>query len=268
MVPTVRLRAFVRYGPEVQGYAPVRGEPGRASRRLPRRLAGSRFRARAGTIEEPRLSGRPGPGSLPGRCSTRRCAKSGTAGRWASSTSPRSTTPPRSPSRSSTGSRAGCHRAERDGRLAVVTGTPGEQHALGARMVADFLEADGWEVMLLGAGAPAADVVALVEHEQPDLVALSTATAGVLDGVAEILAALAALRPAAVHRRGRPVLDRDHALHRVRARRRPRRAGPARARRRALHPGSATGLNGVGPSVGVTERTWTSVRLFHAYLIV
>lgn len=87
------------------------------------------------------------------------------------------------------------HRAERDGRLAVVTGTPGEQHALGARMVADFLEADGWEVIQLGAGAPAGDLVALVEHEQPDLVALSTATAGVLDGVAEVLRALAALIP-------------------------------------------------------------------------
>ena len=87
------------------------------------------------------------------------------------------------------------HRAPRDGRLAVVTGTPGEQHALGVRMVADFLEADGWEVMLLGPGAPAADVVALVEHEQPDLVALSTATAGALDGVAEVLTALAALDP-------------------------------------------------------------------------
>lgn len=86
-------------------------------------------------------------------------------------------------------------RAERDGRLAVVTGTPGEQHALGARMVADFLETDGWEVMLLGPGAPAADLVALVEHEQPDLVALSTATAGALDGVAEVLGALAALQP-------------------------------------------------------------------------
>ena len=86
-------------------------------------------------------------------------------------------------------------RAPPDGRLAVVTGTPGEQHALGARMVADFLEADGWEVMLLGPAAPAADLVALVEHEQPDLVALSTATAGALDGVSEVLGALATLRP-------------------------------------------------------------------------
>jgi methanogenic corrinoid protein MtbC1 len=87
------------------------------------------------------------------------------------------------------------HREPRDGRLAVVTGTPGEQHALGPRMVADFLEADGWEVILLVPGAPAQDLVALVEHEQPDLVALSTATASVLDGVADILGALRRLQP-------------------------------------------------------------------------
>jgi methanogenic corrinoid protein MtbC1 len=86
-------------------------------------------------------------------------------------------------------------RAPCDGRLAIVTGSPEEQHVLGARMVADFLEADGWEALLLGAGAPTRDLVALVESEQPDLVALSTATAGVLDGVAEVLSALSALRP-------------------------------------------------------------------------
>jgi MerR family transcriptional regulator, light-induced transcriptional regulator len=86
-------------------------------------------------------------------------------------------------------------RAPRDGRLAVVSGTPEEQHALGARMVADFLEADGWEVILLGAGAPVEDLVALVASEQPELVALSTATAGVLDGVAAVLGALRELSP-------------------------------------------------------------------------
>ena len=42
----------------------------------------------------------------------------------------------------------------KDGRLAVVAGTPGELHALGARMVADFLAADGWEVINLGTGVP------------------------------------------------------------------------------------------------------------------
>jgi methanogenic corrinoid protein MtbC1 len=86
-------------------------------------------------------------------------------------------------------------RAPKDGRLAVVSGTPEELHALGARVVADFLEADGWEVLLLGPGAPARDLTALVEQEQPDLVALSTSTAGVLDGVVEVLGSLTALTP-------------------------------------------------------------------------
>jgi methanogenic corrinoid protein MtbC1 len=86
-------------------------------------------------------------------------------------------------------------RAPKDGRLAVVTGTPGELHSVGLRMVADFLESDGWEVMLLGPGAPAGDIASLVESEQPDLVALSTTTAGVIDGVVEVLRALRALDP-------------------------------------------------------------------------
>jgi methanogenic corrinoid protein MtbC1 len=86
-------------------------------------------------------------------------------------------------------------RAPLDGRLAIVTGTPEEQHTLGMRMVADFLEADGWEVLMLGAGAPVQDLLAMVNHEQPDLIALSTATAGVLDGVAAILGSLAELFP-------------------------------------------------------------------------
>ena len=86
-------------------------------------------------------------------------------------------------------------RPPKDGRLAIVSGTPQELHALGTRVVADFLEADGWEVLQLGPGAPAADITSLVESEQPDLVALSTATASVLEGVAEVLRSLAALDP-------------------------------------------------------------------------
>jgi MerR family transcriptional regulator, light-induced transcriptional regulator len=86
-------------------------------------------------------------------------------------------------------------RPPKDGRLAIVSGTPQELHALGTRVVADFLETDGWEVLMLGTGAPAHDIAALVESEQPDLVALSTATAGVIDGVVEVLQALHALTP-------------------------------------------------------------------------
>jgi methanogenic corrinoid protein MtbC1 len=61
------------------------------------------------------------------------------------------------------------------GRTAIVSCSPGELHVLGGRMVADFLEADGWEVLPLGADTPAEELAALAEREGVDLVALSTA---------------------------------------------------------------------------------------------
>ena len=81
------------------------------------------------------------------------------------------------------------------GRLAVVSSTPDELHALGVRMVADFLEADGWEVLQLGAATPAADLVELVEREAPDMVALSTTTPRSLPGIADVLQQLRRAHP-------------------------------------------------------------------------
>ena len=81
------------------------------------------------------------------------------------------------------------------GRLAVVSASPDELHALGARMVADVLERAGWEVIALGAAAPADALVDLVGTECPDLVALSTATVGRLPGAEEAVALLDRLDP-------------------------------------------------------------------------
>ena len=71
------------------------------------------------------------------------------------------------------------------GRLAVVTASPDELHALGARMLADLLERGGWEVIALGAAAPADALADLVATECPDVVALSTSTVGRLPGAEE-----------------------------------------------------------------------------------
>jgi methanogenic corrinoid protein MtbC1 len=81
------------------------------------------------------------------------------------------------------------------GRLAVVGGTPDELHALGARMVADLLDRVGWEVIALGASAPADALADLVATECPDVVALSTATVGRLPGAEEALGMLRRVRP-------------------------------------------------------------------------
>ena len=81
------------------------------------------------------------------------------------------------------------------GRLAVVACTPGEQHALGVQMVAEFLEGAAWEVLALGAGLPAEDLVRLVADEQPDVVGLSTSTPAMLPAAEHMLAQLADVVP-------------------------------------------------------------------------
>ena len=85
--------------------------------------------------------------------------------------------------------------APKDGRLAMVSGSPEERHALGVQMVADFLEGDGWEVLNLGASTPARDLAGMADAEQPDVVALSTATPAGLPGAADAVEALLALQP-------------------------------------------------------------------------
>ena len=61
------------------------------------------------------------------------------------------------------------------GRRAIVSCSPGELHVVGGRMVADFLEADGWEVLSLGADTPPKALAQLAAEERVELVALSTA---------------------------------------------------------------------------------------------
>jgi MerR family transcriptional regulator, light-induced transcriptional regulator len=77
-------------------------------------------------------------------------------------------------------------------RLALVSGTPRELHGIGARMVADFLEAAGWDVLLLGPDAPQEEIVALAQQRAPDVVALSTSLSFNLLSAGRTFAALRA----------------------------------------------------------------------------
>jgi methanogenic corrinoid protein MtbC1 len=72
------------------------------------------------------------------------------------------------------------------GRVAVVSSSPGELHALGGQMVADFLEAQGWEALHLGPDTPAHEVVELVRERNAAVVALSTALSGHLLSVTRV----------------------------------------------------------------------------------
>jgi methanogenic corrinoid protein MtbC1 len=62
---------------------------------------------------------------------------------------------------------------ENNGKLVVVACVEGDLHDIGAHMVADFLEMEGFDVRFLGANIPTASLVALVEEQPPQLLALS-----------------------------------------------------------------------------------------------
>lgn len=57
----------------------------------------------------------------------------------------------------------------------LVTSAPNEFHEIGAWMVANTLELDGWKTLYLGANTPASDLLSLVDTEQPKILALSIA---------------------------------------------------------------------------------------------
>jgi methanogenic corrinoid protein MtbC1 len=79
------------------------------------------------------------------------------------------------------------------GRVVLLTGTPGELHVIGLRMLRAFLESDGYAVLHLGASTPADDLVAMVADRRPDVVGLSTSLTTHLVDVPPIIARLKAL---------------------------------------------------------------------------
>lgn len=62
--------------------------------------------------------------------------------------------------------------SQQRGRM-VMTGVQGELHQVGANMVADLLEADGWEVLFLGADVTPERVLQAVQEHQATLLGIS-----------------------------------------------------------------------------------------------
>ena len=56
---------------------------------------------------------------------------------------------------------------------AVIAGVEGELHQVGANLVADYLELNGWTVRFLGTAMPAAGVIDVVREERPMVLGIS-----------------------------------------------------------------------------------------------
>lgn len=72
----------------------------------------------------------------------------------------------------------------------IITASPNEFHEIGAWMLSDVLEQDGWDVRYLGANMPAADLVDMISAFQPHVLAVSITMPFNIDKVKELVATL------------------------------------------------------------------------------
>lgn len=66
------------------------------------------------------------------------------------------------------------------GKRAVVSCVQGDNHLIGARVIADFLYFDGWDVDFLGIDTPTEELKQFVKDRKSDLVGLSCSTTDLL----------------------------------------------------------------------------------------
>ena len=79
---------------------------------------------------------------------------------------------------------------EHKNRRLVAACVGGELHEIGARMVADFFEMEGWDTYFLGANTPPESIVATVQDRKADILALSATMTFHVNKVADIIALL------------------------------------------------------------------------------
>lgn len=72
----------------------------------------------------------------------------------------------------------------------IVSASANEFHEIGARMVADMLEMDGWDVSYLGANTPIQDMLSMLETVKPDILCLSVTMVFNLPRVQELIQAV------------------------------------------------------------------------------
>lgn len=77
-----------------------------------------------------------------------------------------------------------------NGRSIVVACVEGELHDLPARLVADYLEMDGFTVRYLGANVPTESLCTALAEERPDLLALSVTMSFNVGGLRAAVAAV------------------------------------------------------------------------------
>jgi len=72
----------------------------------------------------------------------------------------------------------------------VMTGVQGELHQIGANMVADVLEADGWDVQFLGTNVPPEGIIQSIRRQETDILGISSTMFFNIPKVIQLVAAV------------------------------------------------------------------------------
>ncbi len=76
----------------------------------------------------------------------------------------------------------------RNGLSMISTCVGNEMHELGARMVADVFEMNGWQTTYLGANVPTRDIIGAVEKQSADVLAVSATLVSHIDELTDLIA--------------------------------------------------------------------------------
>ncbi len=86
--------------------------------------------------------------------------------------------------------------APRDKGRVVVTSSPGELHEVGARILSDILEMNGWDIYYTGANTPTDTIIDLLTQTKAQVICISTTLVSSLPAVSNLIATI---RSAQIH---------------------------------------------------------------------
>ena len=70
---------------------------------------------------------------------------------------------------------------------AIITASANEYHEIGARIISDILELDGWNIIYLGANVPNEELIGIIKNEKPDFIGVSVAMSFNIDNVRKLV---------------------------------------------------------------------------------
>jgi methanogenic corrinoid protein MtbC1 len=101
---------------------------------------------------------------------------------------------------------------KKNGYKAITTCVGSEQHAMGIRIINDFLEMDGWETYYMGANVPTVAVLSAIEDIQPNFIALSVTLTPHIKQLNELISEIKKKNPSLKIMVGGYPFLRDHTL--------------------------------------------------------